>query len=242
VSARVLTFALVAAALVPSAPLMAQVDDTDLYTYFSFDELEIRGGDANPIRWDAEGWIGGDFNKLWVKTEGEQFTASNEGEGEAELQVLFSRLATAFWDFQFGVRVDGVYGGDVDRARGLLVVGVEGLAPYWFDVEAAAFVSHEGDVSFRTTSTYDLFVSQRLIFQPRLEVNVAIQDVPEFGVGSGLNEVDLGWRLRYEVRRKFAPYVGTAWARRIGDTADLARDVGRSVSDFSVVGGVRIWF
>jgi len=228
-------------ALLGSRPAAsAQVDDSKVYTYIAFDQLELRSGDQNPIRWDAEGWIGGDFNKLWIKSEGEQLTAAGEGEGE--LQVLFSHLMTAFWDVQVGARVDAVYGGDVDRARGLLALGVEGLAPYWFDVEVAAFVSHEGDVSFRGTSTYDLFVTQRLIFQPRFELNVAVQDVREFGVGSGLNDLDLGWRLRYELRRKFAPYIGTSWTRRIGETADFARDGGRSASDFSVVGGLRIWF
>lgn len=218
----------------------AQVNDTRVYTFVLVDQLEFQSGDADPIHWDLQGWIGGDYNKLWFKAEGEQRTGT--GAGEVEVQALFSRLMTPFWDFQVGVRVDGVYGGVVDRTRGLLAVGVEGLAPYWFDVEAALFVSHTGDISFRVTSTYDLLMSQRLIFQPRFEVNAAVQEVPEFGVGTGLNELELGWRMRYELRREFAPYIGFSWARRVGGTASLARSEGAEVSDFSLVGGFRVWF
>jgi copper resistance protein B len=222
------------------AEVAAQVHDTKVYTFVLLDQLELRTGDATPVRWDAEGWVGGDYNKLWFKTEGEQFTAL--GEGEAELQVLYSRLITSFWDFQVGLRLDGVYGGEADRMRGLIALGVEGLAPYWFAVDAALFVSHEGDVSFRGTSTYDLFVTQRLIAQPRFELNAAVQEVPEFGVGAGLNDIELGWRLRYELRREFAPYLGISWTRRVGGSADFARAEGREVSDFSLVGGLRVWF
>ena len=121
-------------------------------------------------------------------------------------------------------------------------MGVEGLAPYWLSVDAALFVSHLGDISLRATTAYDLLVSQRLIFQPRFELNAAVQEVPEFGVGSGLNELELGWRLRYELRREFAPYVGISWVRRVGGTASLARSEGAEVSDFSLVGGFRVWF
>lgn len=218
----------------------AQVNDTKVYTFVLVDQLEFQSGDANPIRWDTKGWIGGDYNKLWFKSEGEQRTGT--GAGDAEIQALFSRLISPFWDFQVGVRVDGVYGGDVDRLRGLLAVGVEGLAPYWFDVEAALFVSHAGDISLRVSSTYDLLMSQRLIFQPRFEVNAAVQEVPEFGVGSGINEIELGGRLRYELRREFAPYIGISWTRRMGETASLTRSEGAEVSDFSLVGGFRVWF
>ncbi|MFV1985991.1 MAG: copper resistance protein B [Gemmatimonadota bacterium] len=218
----------------------AQVNDTKVYTFVLADQLEFRSGGTGLFRWDVQGWVGGDYNKLWFKTEGDQPTGT--GAGDAEVQALFSRLIAPFWDFQVGVRVDGVYGGDVDRTRGLLAMGVEGLAPYWFDVEAALFVSQDGDISLRASSTFDLLMSQRMIFQPRFEVNVAVQDVPEFGVGSGLNDLELGGRLRYEIRREFAPYIGISWVQRVGDTANLARVEGASTSDFSLVGGVRIWF
>lgn len=219
----------------------AQVNDDAVYTFVLFDELEFQPGTpAELLHWDAEGWVGGDFDKLWLKTEGDH--ATEGGEGDAELQVLYSRLITPFFDLQAGVRLDAVYGGDADQARALATFGIEGLAPYWFEVEGAAFVSHEGDVSFRGTGTYDVFFTQRLIGQPRAEVNVAIQKVPEFGVGAGLNDIELAWRMRYEVRREFAPYLGISWIRRIGSTAELARAAGGEASGFTVVGGLRMWF
>ncbi len=218
----------------------AQVADDKIYTFVLFDELEYQqNGNTNPFRWDAEGWVGGDYDRLWFKTEGEQLTSG--GGGEAEVQALYSRLISAFWDLQVGARLDVRYG-EADHARGLIAFGVEGLAPYWFDVEASLFVSHKGDVSFRTTATYDLLFSQRLIGQPRFELNAAVQDVPEFGVGSGLNDIGLGWRLRYELRREFAPYLGISWIQRLGGTADLARAEGADTSEFALVGGVRVWF
>lgn len=221
--------------------ISAQVADDKVYTFVLFDELEYQqDGETNPIHWDAEGWIGGDFEKLWFKTEGEQLTSNGEGEGE--LQVLYSRLFSGFWDLQVGLRLDGRYGGDVDHWRGLVAFGFEGLAPYWFQVEAATFISHNGDVSFRASVTYDMFLGQRLVAQPRIEVNVAVQEVPEFGIGSGLNDFELGWRLRYEIEREFAPYVGVSWIRRVGGTADMARDIGLNAGDLSLVGGVRVWF
>ncbi len=124
----------------------------------------------------------------------------------------------------------------------LAVVGFEGLAPYWFEMEPAVFVSQDGDISARVTTTYDMFVTQRLIAQPRIEVNAAVQEVPEFGVGSGLNDLDLGFRLRYEIRREYAPYIGVSWQRRFAGTADLARLAGATVSDLAAVGGLRVWF
>lgn len=219
----------------------AQVDDAAVYTFVLFDELEFQPGTrANLLHWDAEGWVGGDFDKLWIKSEGDQ--ATEGGEGDAELQVLFSRLISPFFDLQAGVRLDVKYGGDADEARALAAFGIEGLAPYWFEIEVAGFVSHRGDVSLRATGTYDMLFTQRLIGQPRAEINLAIQEVPEFGVGSGLNDVELGWRMRYEVRREFAPYLGISWIRRIGSTAELARGAGDEASEFSIVGGLRMWF
>lgn len=237
---RVLLFASLAV-LGSARWISAQVADDRVYTLLLFDELEYQqDGETNPVHWDAEGWIGGDFEKLWFKTEGEKTTSG--GEGDAELQVLHSRLISGFWDLQVGLRLDGRYGGDVDRLRGLVAFGLEGLAPYWFEVEATVFLSHEGDISLRASATYDLFFSQRLIAQPRFEVNAAIQEVPEFGVGSGLNEIELGWRLRYEIEREFAPYVGISWIRRVGGAADLARNEGQDAGDLSLVGGIRVWF
>ncbi len=234
-------------ALATTIPLMrpaaagAQVMDDAIYTFVLFDQLEYRRtGDANPVGWDLLGWVGGDFTRLWIKSEGEQATVG--GGGEVEVQALYGRLVAPYWDLQIGARVDVRYGGGTARARVLAVVGLEGLAPYWFEMEPAVFVSQDGHVSARLTTSYDMFVTQRLIVQPRVEVNAAVQEVPDFGVGQGLNDVNLGIRVRYELRREYAPYVGLEWVRRFAGTADLARQGGESVSDVAVVGGFRVWF
>ena len=226
---------------VMAEPAAAQVMDNHTYSFVLFDQLEYRRtGEGNPVGWDMIGWIGGDFTRFWVKGEGEQSTAG--GRGHAEIQALYSRLVAPFWELQAGLRVDGRYGPGPDHARVLAVLGVEGLAPYWFEVEPALFVSQDGDVSARLSSTYELFMSQRLILQPRFEVNLAAQSVPDFGVGSGLNDLSFGFRLRYEIRREWAPYLGLRWSRRFGETADLARQAGEKAGESSLVGGLRVWF
>jgi len=127
-------------------------------------------------------------------------------------------------------------------SRTFAVFGVEGLAPLWFEVDAASFVSTDGDVSFRLEAEYDLLLTQRLILQPRIETNLAIQDAHKWGVGEGMNDIDLGLRLRYEIRREFAPYIGVSWNRKIGETATLARDEGENLDAVSFVAGIRMWF
>ncbi len=134
------------------------------------------------------------------------------------------------------------YGEGEEHVRVQAVIGLQGLAPYWFELEPSVFVSQDGDVSARLTATYDMFVTQRLIAEPRIEANAALQDVPDFGVGSGLNDLELGFRLRYELRREYAPYLGVNWVRRFAGAADLARQAGEAVSDVSLVGGIRAWF
>ena len=230
-----------AVAVVRPALLRAQVMDNKVYSLVLFDLLEYQQtGAENPVTWDMLWWIGGDFTRLWIKSEGAHSTTV--GSGDVEVQALFSRLFAPFWEWQAGLRLDTRYGAGTDRTRVLAVVGFEGLAPYWFQVEPAVFVSQDGDISARVTTTYDMFVTQRLIAQPRIEVNAAVQEVPEFGVGSGLNDGDLGFRLRYEIRREYAPYLGVSWLRRFAGTADLARLSGEAVSDLAAVGGLRVWF
>ena len=143
--------------------------------------------------------------------------------GEVEGQALYSRLITSYFEAQAGVRVDTEFGDGDLRARPHLVVGLEGLAPYFFEVEPALFVSTKGDVSARFTGSYDLLLTQRLLAQPRLETNVAVQRVEDWSVGAGLNDIELGLRLRYEIRREIAPYVGVNWTTRYGEAADFAR-------------------
>ncbi|HEY0712446.1 MAG TPA: copper resistance protein B [Polyangia bacterium] len=192
-----------------------------------------------PVRYDLTGWFGGDVNRIWMKAEGSQSTEA--AGGETEFQLLYSRLISSFWDVQAGLLLDLRYGGGTD-ARVMLALGLEGLAPGWFEVEPVVFISHSGDVSASLTSYYDLFLSQRLVAQARFETALAVQSVPEFGVGSGINRIDLGLRIRYEVVRQFAPYLGVAWLRQLMETADLARAAGADVGQVSFVAGLQLWY
>lgn len=202
---------------------------------FNLAEYQAREG-ADGFRWEGEGWFGGDINRIVVKTEGAG--AFGEGVEDAEIQALYSRAIGPYFNLQAGIRYDF----KPDPSRTYATVGFEGLAPYWFEVEGALFLSDKGDVLGRLEGYYDQRITQRLILQPRAEFNLAAQDVPENGIGSGLSDIELGLRLRYEVAREFAPYVGVSWDRKIGDTADFARAAGEDPSSTSVVLGIRAWF
>lgn len=233
--------------LIPVAGMAAEpgwpepVEDSPVLGMLLVEQLEHRSNDgADTLNWDAQGWIGGDYNKLWLRTEGKDNQSGASG-GEWEVQALYSRLVAPFWDFQAGLRYDRIYGTQ-DHDRSFAVVGFEGLAPYWFEVTPALFLSEDGDVSARFTASYELLFTQRLILQPRFEINAASQKAEEFGVGSGVNDTELGLRLRYEIKREFAPYIGVSWSNKFGETADIARSEGEKTRDFSVMAGVRFWF
>mgnify|MGYP003393506256 CR=1 FL=1 len=208
-----------------------------IFTFFQAEQLEYRTGTGkDALNWDAQGWVGNDDHKLWFKTEGEK---PNEGRLEkGEFQLLYSRPISDFFDVQAGVRHDI----EPNPDRSFAVFGLQGLAPYMFEIDAAAFVSNEGEVSARLKGEYDLLITQRLVLQPTAEVNMAFQGVRERGIGSGVNSVELGLRLRYEIIREFAPYVGLQWERKLGQTADFARAEGESADNRSFVAGIRFWF
>jgi len=202
------------------------------------DRLEYQSNDGSPtLLFDGQGWWGTDRNKLWLKSEVEYDFSANRFE-EAELQALWSRPIARYFDVQAGVRRDFA----PDPTRNYAVLGVQGLAPYWFEIDAAIFVSGHGDVTARIEAEYDFLLTQRLIAQPRTELNFAAQDVAALGIGSGLSTAELGLRLRYEIKRQFAPYVGVNWKRAVGDTADFARLAGDDPGSVSLVAGVRLWF
>lgn len=202
---------------------------------FNLAEYQARKG-RDGFRWDGEGWYGGDINRVTVKTEGEG--RFGEGVEEAEIQLLYSRAVDPYFNLQAGVRQDLGPG----PKRTYATVGFEGLAPYWFEVEGALFLSNKGDLLGRLEGYYDQRITQRLVLQPRAELNFAAQDVPESGVGSGLSDVELGLRLRYVIVKEFAPYIGVEWARKTGDTARLARAAGEDANVTSFVAGLRFWF
>jgi len=196
-------------------------------------ELTTASGDEG-YRWDIEAWYGGDLHRIVFKTEGEGLRDELEA---AEVQGLYSRAVGRYTDLQAGVRYDFEPDGVA-----YATVGVESLFPYWFDVEGALFVSEHGDTFARLEGTYDLRFTQRIILQPRVELTIAAQDVPESSIGSGLSTAEIGLRLRYDIRREFAPYIGINFETSLGETADLARASGREVDDTSIVVGLRAWF
>jgi len=202
------------------------------------DQLEVSFRDGREgYAWeDLHFWYGGDINRLWIKSEGEgEFGGSLE---RAEVQALWSRAISPFFDLQAGVRYD--FRPDPERAY--LVLGVQGLAPYWFEVDSAVFVSHRGDVTARFEGEYDQRITQRLILQPRVELDFSLQDVPALGIGSGLSSAEAGLRLRYEIVPEFAPYVGVQYERAFGDTARFSRAAGEDGGGWSLMMGVRAWF
>ena len=223
--------------MTPSRDAMMQESGGQKLAYIGFNLAEYqarRGGDG--YRWDGEGFYGGDINRLWVKTEGEG--AFGEGVEAAEVQLLYSRAINPYFNLQAGVRQDLGPG----PKRTYAAVGFEGLAPYWFEIEGTAFISNKGDVLGRLEGYYDQRITQRLILQPRVEANFALQDVRESGIGSGLSDLELGLRLRYEIVKEFAPYIGMEWAKKAGDTARFARAAGEDTDVTSFVAGIRFWF
>ena len=198
-------------------------------------EAQFRNG-RDGYRWGGEAWFGGDINRLTIKSEGEGIF--REGVESAEVQALYSRAIGPYFNFQAGVRQDF----QPKPRRTYATVGFEGLAPYWFEVEGAVFLSDKGDVLGRLEGYYDQRITQRLILQPRVELNLSAQDMPAERIGSGLVDAEAALRLRYELKREFAPYVGVSWERKFGDTARFARADGEDTGGFSFVAGVRVWF
>jgi copper resistance protein B len=201
---------------------------------FNLAELQIHDGKAG-YRWDGEAWFGGDINRLWLKSEGEG--SFRQGLDSAEVQALYSRAVSPYFNLQAGVRQDL----QPSPNRTYATVGFEGLAPYMFEVEGALFLSDKGDLLGRLEGYYDQRLTQRLILQPRVELNFAAQDVPENRLGAGLTDAELGLRLRYEITRGFAPYVGVSYEAMTGRTADFARADGKDAAGASLVAGVRFW-
>lgn len=217
------------------------VDDRKRDTFVLLDVLEYRPkpGDSD-YRWDVEGWRGGDFNKLWFKSEGERNTAL-KADYDIDAQLLYGRFLRKYYDFQVGLRAETqtYQGRNVTRAHA--VIGVEGLVPYNYEVEAALFISQSGDVSGRFSLTKDFRMTQRWVVQSRFETNVAAQRVERFTTGRGLNNIEYGLRVRYEISRKFAPYAGVSFDRAFFGTADLVRQDGGDPSQIRFVVGVRMW-
>jgi copper resistance protein B len=215
---------------------MHDMDDTASNAMFLLDRLEAFAGQGGHGQsWEAEGWYGNDSDKVWFRSEGER-EGSRPHDGDAEL--FWSHAVATFWDTQLGVRSDFGEG----PKRQWAAFGLQGLAPYWFELEATAYVGQGGRTAARVRAEYELRITQRLILQPELEANAYGKDDERRLIRSGLASVEGGLRLRYEFTRAFAPYVGVAWEHLTGATADLASEQGRRITDRRWVAGLRLWF
>ena len=207
------------------------------YSLVTIDLLEVgvqKGRDS--YRFEGVAFTGGNINRFGIKFEGEG--SFGDRLDDLELQALYSRAIAPYWNLQAGVRYDI----KPDPSRTYLVAGVEGIAPYWFKVNAAGFVSNKGEVRARLEASYDQRITQSLILQPRVEANIAFQDIRAIGVGSGLTDFEAGLRLRYEIEQEIAPYIGVEWRKQTGATARFSRASGEDPETISLVAGIRIWF
>ena len=220
---------------------LMQMDDTARFGKIMLDQLEWRDGGAGEgrVAWDAQAWYGGDYDKLWVRTEGRYVPAGpDQGARDSDLELLWNRVISRWWSLQLGGREDFGPG----QSRTWAAVGVQGLAPQWLDTEATLYGSDAGHTAARLKTQYDLLLTQRLVLQPYVEANLYGRSDPREQIGSGLSDLELSIRLRYEFRRELAPYLGLVWLRRFGGTADLARKLGADANDLQLAAGLRAWF
>jgi copper resistance protein B len=211
--------------------------DNSIFGHVLLDQFEGRiGGGQNGFKWDGQAWIGTDYDKLWLKSEG--FALGKGGVEDGRNELLYDRALSTFLDLQAGVRTDW----DSGTGRTWAALGVQGLAPLFFDYEATGYLSDNGHAALRLAGSYDLLITQRLILQPQIEMNFYSKADPGRRVGAGLSDIDAGLRLSYELSRKFAPYVGVIYAGRFGQTADFARKEGQGATAVQFVFGIRGWF
>lgn len=212
------------------------VHDHTIRSFALLERLEWQDGDDGDVAvWDATGWIGRDVNRLWLRTDGEVVDGRTES---ADLEAFWGHAIGRWWDVLVGLRHDF----KPDPSRTWAAVGVQGLAPQWFEVQATVYVGEGGQVAAHFQGEYDLLLTNRLILQPRLDATAYSEDDEARGIGAGLSTVEASLRLRYEIRREFAPYIGVQWSRSVGDTADFARAAGEGVEDTRLVAGIRVWF
>lgn len=214
---------------------LMQMEDNASFGMLLLDELEWHEKNGqDTVHWDAEAWYGTDYNKAWFRSEGNRI--SGEYEGLAEL--FWDRIVGRWWHAQVGVRHD--FG--EEKSRDWIGLGVQGLAPHWFEVEATVYLGEQGRTAARFSGEYELLITQRLVLQPKIEFDLYGQDDPQNAIGAGLADSEIGLRLRYEIRRELAPYIGLVWTRSYGDTADFARAAGNDVDELRFVAGLRVWF
>jgi copper resistance protein B len=212
------------------------VHDKSINYFVLFDQLEWQAGSgANGLSVDTRGWVGRDRDRLWFRAEGDGAGGDVE---EASAHILYGRQISRWWDLVGGIRQDFRPGSPQTWAA----FGIQGLAPYWFEIEATGYVGASGRTHARFEVEYELLLTNRLIAQPLFEAEIVGKSDPERGVGSGLSTTDMGIRLRYEIRRELAPYLGVTWRNSWGKTADFARAAGEDSGGARFVTGLRLWF
>jgi copper resistance protein B len=219
--------------------MSGHMDDDPFVWMVSVERLEWQQASSeHALAWDAKAWFGHDDNRLWLRTEGRGEPPRHGRVEHSDIEALWGKPLTPWWDVLFGVRHDF----DPAPSQSWVAVGVQGMTPYKFEVQATAYVGEGGQTAAQVEVEYDLLLTNRLILQPRVEATAYGRDDPRRGIGSGLSELDAGLRLRYEVRREFAPYIGVEWGRSFGRTIDFSREHGEEIEDTRVVAGVRFWF
>ena len=219
-----------------SVSAMAGGADDPLLYKVMIDKLETRNADGDdPVILEADAWIGYDLDKLWIKTDVERVNGNTE---EAEVQLLYSHAIAPFWDIQVGWR----HNTKPEPDRNYLAIGLQGLAPYQFDINSALYVGKSGQVGMSGSAEYEYMLTQQWVLSPEAGINLYSKDDEAAGIGSGISDLELGLRLGYEMKREFAPYIGVNWNKKVGQTADYASAEGETVEDTQFVAGVRIWF
>lgn len=214
----------------------AGMEDDPIITKVMIDQLEKRITDGeDPLVLEGMVSIGKDLNKLVIKADVEQVNGETE---ELEIQALYSRAIDPYWDFQIGVRQDQ----KPKQNKDWLALGFQGVAPYWFEIDTSLFFGESSQIGLRFEAEYEWMITQRLVLSPEIEVNLHSKDDAATGIGAGLSDTQVGLRLRYEIKREFAPYIGINWNKKYGNTATFAKNDGEKVSDTQFVVGVRAWF
>jgi copper resistance protein B len=215
---------------------MMGMDDRSRFAKVMLDRMEWQNADAgSTFEWDAAAWYGGDYNKLWLETEGARTSDTTE---EARIELLWDRIVSPWWSLRAGGRHDAGTG----PARDWLAFGFAGLAPGFVEVETSVYLGEDGRTALRLTTGRDFLITQRLVLQPEAELDAYCKDDPERLIGAGLSDLKLGLRLRYELRRELAPYFGVRWVGHFGDSADLRRAAGEPADEFLWLAGIRAWF
>jgi copper resistance protein B len=224
-------------AMSPMEATMAPEMDRGIFAHAILDQFEGRTDGRSPeLRWSGQGWLGTDYDKLWLKTEG--FRRRDDSVDDGRHELLYDRAITTYFDVQGGIRSDI----DSRPTRNWAAFGIQGLAPLFFNLEATAYVSDQGHFAARFEASYDLLLTQRLILQPEIELNLYSKADPARLIGAGFADVDTGLRLRYELDRKFAPYIGVSYDGKFGQSASFARRAGESTGNVRFVFGIRSWF